>query len=85
MFLLPQRNEPMSMHVFNLLQTKLYVLLVFWAVHFSGASTNHRLPSLMRIFAGNAYLYSRCTVCSSPAIFVWSYAVIFSEKWSHII
>ena len=41
MLLLPQRIKPMSAHVLNLLQTKLYVLLIFWAVYFSGASTNH--------------------------------------------
>jgi len=29
-FLLPQRNKPMSTHVFNLLQTKEYILLMFW-------------------------------------------------------
>jgi len=29
------------MHVLNLLQTKLYVLLIFWAVYFSEASTSH--------------------------------------------
>jgi len=28
MFLLPQMNQPMCMHVFNLLQNKLYVLLI---------------------------------------------------------
>jgi len=28
------------MHIFNLLQTKLF-LLMFWAIYFSGASTNH--------------------------------------------
>jgi len=33
----------MSMHVFNLFQTKLYiyVLFMFRAVYFSGATTNH--------------------------------------------
>jgi len=41
MFLLPQINKPMSMHVFNLVQTILYVLLTFSTVYFSGASTNH--------------------------------------------
>jgi len=40
MFLLPQRNKPMSIDIFNLLQTKVYVLLMFWAVYFSGASRN---------------------------------------------
>jgi len=39
---------------------KLYVLLMFWAAYFSGASANHRLPSLMPISAANAYLYSGC-------------------------
>jgi len=37
MFLLPQRNKPMSIPVFNLLQTKLYALLMFRVVDFSGA------------------------------------------------
>jgi len=31
----------MSILVFNLLQTILYVLLMFQALYFSGASTNH--------------------------------------------
>jgi len=40
---LPQRNKPMSMHAFNLLQTKLpvYVLSMFSAVYFGGASKKH--------------------------------------------
>jgi len=41
-------------------QTRLYVMLMCWDVHFSGASTNHGLPSLMPIFAGNASLCSSC-------------------------
>jgi len=36
-----QRHKPMSMHVFTLLKTKLYVLLIFLSIYFSGASTNH--------------------------------------------
>jgi len=31
----------MSMHILNLLQTKLYALLIFRAIYFSGASINH--------------------------------------------
>jgi len=41
MFLLPQINKPMSTHVFNELQTKIYVLLMFLTVYFGEASTNH--------------------------------------------
>ena len=40
MFLLPQRNKPMSVHAFYLLQTKLCALLLFCVVYFSGVSTN---------------------------------------------
>jgi len=29
------------MHVFIFLQTKLYDMLMFWAIYFSGVSTNH--------------------------------------------
>jgi len=34
------KKKTMPTHVFNLLQTKLYVFLIL-AVYFSGASTNH--------------------------------------------
>jgi len=60
MFLLLQRNKPMSMHVFDLLQIKLHVLLMFWAVYFSGTSTNHGPLSLMPLFTGNASFPSSC-------------------------
>jgi len=39
------------MRGFNLRQNKLYVLLMLWAVYFSGASTNHG--------AANSYAYFR--------------------------
>jgi len=44
-----------------------------------GLQQTMRLPSLMPIFAGNAYLYSSCMFYLGN-IFVWSYEVIFSEK-----
>jgi len=71
------------MHVFNLLQTKLYVLLMFSAVCFNGMSKNHELP-LLHLFLLVMLL---CTVdeSSSAVIFVWSYKVILSEKQRHII
>jgi len=49
-FLLPKRNTAMSVHAFNLLQTKLHVLLMFCAIYLSGAeaSTKHGLSSLLR-------------------------------------
>jgi len=45
------------MHVVNLLQTKLGYMFCscFELFIVSGASTNHGLPSLMPIFAGNAF------------------------------
>jgi len=68
------------MYVFSLLQIKLYVLLMFLAFYFSGASTNHGANSLMPIFACSASLHSSLVVCSSSVVFVSSFAVIFSEK-----
>jgi len=58
MFLLLQRNKPMPMHVFSLLQTKLGYM--FWAVYSNGVSTNNGLPSLILIFGGDASLYGSC-------------------------
>jgi len=48
----------MSVHAFNLLQTKLHVLLMFCAIYLSGAeaSTKHGLSSLLRSFPDNAFL-----------------------------
>jgi len=48
----------MYMHVFNLLQTKLYVLLVFTQLFILvGLQETMGLPSLVTILAGNASLY----------------------------
>jgi len=66
------------MHVVNLLQTKLGYMFCsrFELFIVSGASTNHGLPSLMPIFAGNAFFHSSCI----SIIFVWSHKAIFFLK-----
>jgi len=60
MFLLPNVNKPMSMHVLNLLQTKQMFCLGFGPFILVGLQQTMGLPSLMPIFAGNASLYSGC-------------------------
>jgi len=44
MVFLPKRNKPMSVHAFNLIQTKIlyiYLFLIFLVIAFSGASTKY--------------------------------------------
>ena len=65
----------MSMHAFNLFQTKLWFELLILA----------RLPQtigchLLCLFSPVYMLICTMDICSSSVIFVWSDEVIFSEK-----
>jgi len=56
MFFLPQRNQPLSMHIFSFLQTKLQYMFCscFELFILVVLQQTMGLPSLMPIFAGNA-------------------------------
>jgi len=73
------KKSTMTMHAFNLLQTKLLYMfcLYFEPYIFVGLQQTTGLPYLMHIFPGNASLFS--SVCFSSVVFVWSYKVMLSS------
>jgi len=68
MFLLLQRNKPMSMHLFILVKTKYMFCLCSELCILVVLKTTMELPFLMLIFAGNAFF--TVVVCYSSVIFL---------------